>query len=154
MIWQDGFIDGNSTQTKPRITIPRDPDLETANRAQRIRFFWSTPAAVLFLCCSRFIFAVEVDFTVMAFECLSWWLSFRAKSTKDEKVTSTVRRFKALPLNRKVSVHILSSDLVYLWIIVWYSDQKSCIFSDSWSTFIAPKEKHSSSTRFSSEFIW
>ncbi|CAA2978936.1 Hypothetical predicted protein [Olea europaea subsp. europaea] len=36
MILQDGTI-GNATQTKLRLTIPREPDLETANRAQRIR---------------------------------------------------------------------------------------------------------------------
>ncbi|GFP81839.1 protein tpx2 [Phtheirospermum japonicum] len=59
---RDGLLDGNMTHTKPRITIPRDPGLETANRAQRTR----------------------------------------EKSSKDENVTSTVRRFKALPLNRKI----------------------------------------------------
>ncbi|KAL2516802.1 Cell cycle regulated microtubule associated protein [Abeliophyllum distichum] len=54
---------GNTTQTKLRLTIPREPDLETANRAQRIR----------------------------------------PKTSKEpESVTSTVRRFKALPLNRKI----------------------------------------------------
>ncbi|KAL3645367.1 hypothetical protein CASFOL_010547 [Castilleja foliolosa] len=57
-----GLLDGNLTHTKPRITIPRDPGLETANRAQRTR----------------------------------------EKNSKDENVTSTVRRFKALPLNRKI----------------------------------------------------
>ncbi|KAL3647245.1 hypothetical protein CASFOL_008213 [Castilleja foliolosa] len=59
---RDGLPDGNMTHTKPRITIPRNPDLETANRAQRTR----------------------------------------EKSSKDENATSTVRRFKALPLNRKI----------------------------------------------------
>ncbi|KAL8557013.1 hypothetical protein ACS0TY_004479 [Phlomoides rotata] len=56
---QDGFLDSNLTNTKLRITIPKDPDLETAHRA------------------------------------------LRAKSSKDN-ATSTVRRFKALPLNRKI----------------------------------------------------
>ncbi|KAL0331362.1 UNVERIFIED_CONTAM: protein TPX2 [Sesamum angustifolium] len=58
---REGFLDGSS-RAKPRITIPRDPDLETAQRAQRTR----------------------------------------KKSSKEETVTSTVRRFKALPLNRKI----------------------------------------------------
>ncbi|KAL0324387.1 UNVERIFIED_CONTAM: protein TPX2 [Sesamum calycinum] len=58
---REGFLDGSS-RAKPRITIPRDPDLETAQRAQRTR----------------------------------------TKSSKEETVTSTVRRFKALPLNRKI----------------------------------------------------
>ncbi|KAL2543511.1 Cell cycle regulated microtubule associated protein [Forsythia ovata] len=54
---------GNTTQTKLRLTIPREPDLETANRAQRIR----------------------------------------PKTSKEpDSVTSTVHRFKALPLNRKI----------------------------------------------------
>ncbi|KAK6137584.1 hypothetical protein DH2020_028664 [Rehmannia glutinosa] len=34
---RDGFPDANMTHTKPRITIPRDPELETAHRAQRTR---------------------------------------------------------------------------------------------------------------------
>ncbi|KAG8374811.1 hypothetical protein BUALT_Bualt10G0034400 [Buddleja alternifolia] len=60
---RDGFLDRNSTHTKPRITIPREPDLETTHRAQRTR----------------------------------------PKSSKEaDDVTSTVRRFKALPLNRKI----------------------------------------------------
>ncbi|KAK4435186.1 protein TPX2 [Sesamum alatum] len=59
---QDGFLDGSTSRAKPRITIPRDPDLETAQRAQRTR----------------------------------------TKSSKEETATSTVRRFKALPLNRKI----------------------------------------------------
>ncbi|XP_011081080.1 protein TPX2 isoform X1 [Sesamum indicum] len=59
---RDGFLDGSTSRVKPRITIPRDPELETAQRAQRTR----------------------------------------TKSSKEETVTSTVRRFKALPLNRKI----------------------------------------------------
>ncbi|KAM7491284.1 hypothetical protein LguiA_034205 [Lonicera macranthoides] len=34
---KDGTIDGNSAHSKLRLTIPREPDLETAQRAQRIR---------------------------------------------------------------------------------------------------------------------
>lgn len=34
---QDGNVDGNGMQGKLRLTIPREPDLETAHRAQRIR---------------------------------------------------------------------------------------------------------------------
>ncbi|CAA3005715.1 Hypothetical predicted protein [Olea europaea subsp. europaea] len=60
---QDATVDGNMMQAKPKITIPREPDLETAHRAQRIR-----PKA----------------------------------SKEAENVTSTIRRFKALPLNRKI----------------------------------------------------
>ncbi|OVA07737.1 TPX2 central domain [Macleaya cordata] len=40
---KDGPVDGNSTHTKLKITVPREPDLETAHRAQRMRhtFFLS-----------------------------------------------------------------------------------------------------------------
>lgn len=96
MIWQDGLLDGNLPNTKLRITIPKDPDLETAHRALRY--------ANLFSYCSKLVFVVEGCFTVMTFEYLPFYLSFRAKSSKDNS-TSTVRRFKALPLNRKVSIY-------------------------------------------------
>ncbi|GER44189.1 cell cycle regulated microtubule associated protein [Striga asiatica] len=59
---RDELLHGNITHTKPRITVPRDPDLETTHRAQRTR----------------------------------------EKSNVDENVTTTFRRFKALPLNRKI----------------------------------------------------
>ncbi|CAA0842273.1 Cell cycle regulated microtubule associated protein [Striga hermonthica] len=59
---RDELLHGNITHTKPRITIPRDPDLETTHRAQRTR----------------------------------------EKSNIDENLTTTFRRFKALPLNRKI----------------------------------------------------
>ncbi|EYU39042.1 hypothetical protein MIMGU_mgv1a019446mg [Erythranthe guttata] len=58
---RDGLLDGTTSHTKPRITIPRDPQLETTHRAQRTR-----------------------------------------ENNKDENVTSNLRRFKALPLNRKI----------------------------------------------------
>lgn len=35
---QDGTVDKGSANPKLRLTIPREPDLETAHRAQRIRF--------------------------------------------------------------------------------------------------------------------
>ncbi|XP_051130003.1 protein TPX2 [Andrographis paniculata] len=35
---REGLVDGNTAHTRPRFTIPREPDLETAHRAQRIRF--------------------------------------------------------------------------------------------------------------------
>ncbi|KAG8382337.1 hypothetical protein BUALT_Bualt05G0066900 [Buddleja alternifolia] len=53
----------NTTHTKPRITIPREPDLETAQRAQRTR-----PKGI----------------------------------NEADNVAPAVRRFKALPLNRKI----------------------------------------------------
>lgn len=37
-ITQDGNADGNGVHGKLRLTIPREPDLETAHRAQRIRY--------------------------------------------------------------------------------------------------------------------
>lgn len=60
---KDGNADGSTTQAKTRLTIPREPDLETAHRAQRTR-----PKAV----------------------------------GETENFMSNVRRFKALPLNRKI----------------------------------------------------
>ncbi|KAL3498733.1 hypothetical protein ACH5RR_041465 [Cinchona calisaya] len=60
---RNGTVDGNSMQAKLRRTVPREPDLETTHRAQRIR-----PKI--------------------------------GKGTQSS--TSTVRRFKALPLNRKI----------------------------------------------------
>uniref|UniRef100_A0A5B7BNU3 TPX2 central domain-containing protein n=1 Tax=Davidia involucrata TaxID=16924 RepID=A0A5B7BNU3_DAVIN len=60
---RDGTIDGNSAHDKLKLTIPKEPDLETAHRAQRMR---------------------------------------PKNSTELEPVTSTARRFKALPLNRKI----------------------------------------------------
>ena len=38
MYWQDGVADKSTTNAKLKITIPRQPDLETAHRAHRIRF--------------------------------------------------------------------------------------------------------------------
>ncbi|CAK9173123.1 unnamed protein product [Ilex paraguariensis] len=60
---RDGTIEGNSVHAKLRLTIPREPDLETAHRAQRMR---------------------------------------PKTSGEVEHVTSTIRKFKALPLNRKI----------------------------------------------------
>lgn len=37
VVMQDGTKDRNATNTKLRLTIPREPELETAHRAQRIR---------------------------------------------------------------------------------------------------------------------
>ncbi|KAI3453532.1 hypothetical protein Pfo_010195 [Paulownia fortunei] len=60
---REGLLDGSTPHTKPRITTPREPDLETAHRAQRTR----------------------------------------PKSIKEyENTALVVRRFKALPLNRKI----------------------------------------------------
>ncbi|KAL6565570.1 hypothetical protein OROHE_004625 [Orobanche hederae] len=64
---QDELLGGNMIHAKARITIPRDPDLETTHRAQRTR----------------------------------------GTNSKDENVASTVRRFKALPLNKKVTPSLL-----------------------------------------------
>ncbi|KAL6577228.1 hypothetical protein OROMI_011504 [Orobanche minor] len=61
---RDELLGGNMIHAKARITIPRDPDLVTAHRAQRTR----------------------------------------GTNSKDENVASTVRRFKALPLDRKVNL--------------------------------------------------
>lgn len=36
--WQDGVADKTTKNVKLKITIPRQPDLETAQRAHRIRF--------------------------------------------------------------------------------------------------------------------
>lgn len=47
MVLQDGNIDGNSAHAKLRLTIPRQPDLKTAHRAQRMRFVLRVPIAVL-----------------------------------------------------------------------------------------------------------
>ncbi|KAL3499460.1 hypothetical protein ACH5RR_038553 [Cinchona calisaya] len=60
---RDGTVVGNTMQAKLRITIPREPDLETTFRAQRIR---------------------------------------PKTGEETQSSTSTVRRFKALPLNRKI----------------------------------------------------
>ncbi|PON64089.1 TPX [Trema orientale] len=60
---KDETVDKNSAHAKLRLTVPREPELETAHRAQRTR-----PRTV----------------------------------TEVEQVTSTVRRFKARPLNRKI----------------------------------------------------
>ena len=35
---QDGFVDKISSHAKLRLTVPREPDLVTAHRAQRMRF--------------------------------------------------------------------------------------------------------------------
>ncbi|KAK6935278.1 TPX2 central domain [Dillenia turbinata] len=60
---KDEIVGKNSMLTRLRLTIPREPDLETAHRAQRIR---------------------------------------PKDGTEVEQVASTVRRFKAHPLNRKI----------------------------------------------------
>ncbi|KAL0393422.1 UNVERIFIED_CONTAM: hypothetical protein Slati_4308400 [Sesamum latifolium] len=41
---RDGFFDGSMSRAKPRITIPRDPDLETAQRAQRTSSLFVRPS--------------------------------------------------------------------------------------------------------------
>ena len=38
MVLQDGSVDKISAHAKLRLTVPREPDLETAHRAQRTRF--------------------------------------------------------------------------------------------------------------------
>lgn len=38
VIMQDANVDGNILQTKLRLTIPREPELQTAQRAQRMRY--------------------------------------------------------------------------------------------------------------------
>lgn len=38
MYWQDGGSEKTTSNAKLKITIPRQPDLETAHRAHRIRF--------------------------------------------------------------------------------------------------------------------
>jgi hypothetical protein len=38
MVLQDGSVDKISAHAKLRLTVPREPDLETAHRAQRARF--------------------------------------------------------------------------------------------------------------------
>ncbi|CAL5429782.1 unnamed protein product [Camellia sinensis] len=74
MMERDGPTDGNLAHAKLRLTIPRQPDLETAHRAQRMR-------------------ADGCTFDV----------NFRPKSTTGpERAASTIRKFKALPLNRKI----------------------------------------------------
>ncbi|XP_015085805.1 protein TPX2 isoform X4 [Solanum pennellii] len=61
---RDGKVDGNNTLAKPRITIPREPALQTTHRAQRAR---------------------------------------PKDSVQAENLPPTaIRRFKALPLNRKI----------------------------------------------------
>ncbi|KAI7994267.1 Protein TPX2 [Camellia lanceoleosa] len=60
---RDGPTDGNLAHAKLRLTIPRQPDLETAHRAQKMR---------------------------------------PKSTTEPERATSTIRKFKALPLNRKI----------------------------------------------------
>ncbi|GMP96063.1 hypothetical protein CsSME_00044871 [Camellia sinensis var. sinensis] len=60
---RDGPTDGNLAHAKLRLTIPRQPDLETAHRAQRMR---------------------------------------PKSTTEPERAASTIRKFKALPLNRKI----------------------------------------------------
>ena len=37
VVLQDETVDKNSAHGRMKITIPREPELETANRAQRIR---------------------------------------------------------------------------------------------------------------------
>ncbi|KAH0643176.1 hypothetical protein KY290_034781 [Solanum tuberosum] len=61
---RDGKVDGNNTLAKPRITIPREPALQTTHRAQRARPKGSEQAENL--------------------------------------LPTAIRRFKALPLNRKI----------------------------------------------------
>lgn len=38
MYWQDGVADKTTLNAKLKITIPRQPDLETAHRAHKTRF--------------------------------------------------------------------------------------------------------------------
>ena len=37
MFFQDGATDGNSAHAKLKLTIPKEPDFETTQRAQRMR---------------------------------------------------------------------------------------------------------------------
>lgn len=46
VIMQDANVDGNILQTKLRLTIPREPELQTAQRAQRMRYVWHTSVAM------------------------------------------------------------------------------------------------------------
>ncbi|KAL9242864.1 hypothetical protein vseg_016822 [Gypsophila vaccaria] len=60
---KDAALQGINSQSKLRITIPREPDLETAHRAERIR---------------------------------------SSSNREGEKATSTIGRYKARPLNKKI----------------------------------------------------
>jgi hypothetical protein len=44
VVLQDETVDKSSVHGRMKITIPREPELETANRAQRIRL---APVAIL-----------------------------------------------------------------------------------------------------------
>ncbi|KAG6780987.1 hypothetical protein POTOM_013867 [Populus tomentosa] len=69
---KDGSVDKISAHAKLRLTVPREPDLETAHRAQRTRF------ALLFS------------------------ILRPKDSIEQQHMTAPARRFKARPLNRKI----------------------------------------------------
>lgn len=87
---QDGTIDKNSVHARLRLTIPREPDLETANRAQRIRFVVAILMSVYKFLSHRLLGSFVN-------------LYIRPKViAEQENISATAHRFKARPLNRKV----------------------------------------------------
>lgn len=87
---QDGTIDKNSLHARLRLTIPREPDLETANRAQRIRFVVAILMSVYKFLSHRLLGSFIN-------------LCIRPKViAEQENISATAHRFKARPLNRKV----------------------------------------------------
>lgn len=65
---QDTTIGGNSIHAKLRLTIPRQPDLETSHRAQRMRSVLHISVAVL---TSNRICTIEHDFSNISIDDLS-----------------------------------------------------------------------------------
>lgn len=92
-VLQDGTIDGNSAHSKLRLTIPREPDLETAHRAQRIRF-------IFFF--TLFLVLVKISLSKKWFSNLQC-SNFRPKTSRERGHGTLTTTFRARPLNKKVS---------------------------------------------------
>lgn len=87
--------DQNSGCSKLKITVPREPDLETSHRAQRIRFVIVLFDAILY----------EAEFYASHNEVKILYVLFRPKNAAEtEFVTVALPKFKARPLNRKVGI--------------------------------------------------
>lgn len=96
---QECFINCNSHLANMKLTIPREPVLETSRRAKNFRahrsgFFFFSPMLT-----SQAIQLISHRQEVLENDILFIYLFFRSNHSDGKETTST---FKALPLNRKV----------------------------------------------------
>lgn len=92
MVLQD--LDRNSLHARMKITVPQEPDFATSHRANRIRL-----GSIHWMIVNCYGERSHTSLAVLLNDC------FRHKGNdKLDQDSTSVYRFKARPLNRKVSI--------------------------------------------------